>query len=508
MNPAHGNARVLLFAAIALAAISAVRLLIFDRSSTFFGSVLDIAGFVVAVVCGLVAFRHMGTFTIPAELPKDFQSYQTVTQGLRRQSIHGQSNVLIFRDIKYFLLRLIPDSSLANMNPRVRDVAVAQAKVGTIGLIPSFLIIVGGILSLKLTMLPFVAAAFAWSGYYVWLMSHFRQFPGEPITRTMESHGSDKMGHPRTLLKQVYETKARELHGGGGLLRLVISEPEIGTARGNYSATLFFEAQPRVVEAGTHSQLGSVVFPLAAITFLAAFLGLHLGLTVSSLGFPLVFLSGSVLALCVQAMIVAWTIDGAYRFVSDLLLVDIEGTYDNTKIESGRGIHDSHTVSRDAVVATAQIYYYASEALSETSSGILSERTLVGLRATNHSRTLVEAFKASAEGFLARGISQVGIQFDGAITEIELRNARMSGAHAQMQTIGMQTANNGLGGGQFSAPTQLTPPDSPAPARISESSADLKTCPECAESVKTAAKKCRFCGYSFESVQTANQPHV
>lgn len=43
-----------------------------------------------------------------------------------------------------------------------------------------------------------------------------------------------------------------------------------------------------------------------------------------------------------------------------------------------------------------------------------------------------------------------------------------------------------------SGSAQPTPPRPPA-----ESSAPLKTCPECAESVKSAARICRFCGHNF-----------
>ena len=30
---------------------------------------------------------------------------------------------------------------------------------------------------------------------------------------------------------------------------------------------------------------------------------------------------------------------------------------------------------------------------------------------------------------------------------------------------------------------------------------DLKACPDCAENVRTAARKCRYCGYRFDAVE-------
>jgi predicted RNA-binding Zn-ribbon protein involved in translation (DUF1610 family) len=37
----------------------------------------------------------------------------------------------------------------------------------------------------------------------------------------------------------------------------------------------------------------------------------------------------------------------------------------------------------------------------------------------------------------------------------------------------------------------------PAPAPVVAAAPDTKTCPDCAETVLAAARKCRFCGYEF-----------
>jgi hypothetical protein len=48
-----------------------------------------------------------------------------------------------------------------------------------------------------------------------------------------------------------------------------------------------------------------------------------------------------------------------------------------------------------------------------------------------------------------------------------------------------------------SAPVQLQPPAlSSAPA---DRQPEFKTCPDCAEEIRFAARKCRFCGYVFDS---------
>lgn len=47
---------------------------------------------------------------------------------------------------------------------------------------------------------------------------------------------------------------------------------------------------------------------------------------------------------------------------------------------------------------------------------------------------------------------------------------------------------NGHGDGGRSRPSQEREPD-------------VKVCPDCAESVRTAARKCRYCGYRFDAVE-------
>jgi hypothetical protein len=56
-----------------------------------------------------------------------------------------------------------------------------------------------------------------------------------------------------------------------------------------------------------------------------------------------------------------------------------------------------------------------------------------------------------------------------------------------------------VAGGDFGFGDSVTKRAPKAPAR---SAPDLKTCPDCAEDVRPAARKCRFCGFVFEDQKT------
>jgi Uncharacterised protein family UPF0547 len=93
--------------------------------------------------------------------------------------------------------------------------------------------------------------------------------------------------------------------------------------------------------------------------------------------------------------------------------------------------------------------------------------------------------------------NQPGCQFttpDDLAAAIHEREATSSdhktASEAKAETSGFEPAR------EASAPTQA------APAERSEvvTSAQYKSCPDCAEDVRFAARKCRFCGYLFEQV--------
>lgn len=50
-------------------------------------------------------------------------------------------------------------------------------------------------------------------------------------------------------------------------------------------------------------------------------------------------------------------------------------------------------------------------------------------------------------------------------------------------------------GGEMPAAEELSSPSGPAPG--------YKACPDCAEDVRAAARKCRFCGYTFENASVS-----
>lgn len=53
----------------------------------------------------------------------------------------------------------------------------------------------------------------------------------------------------------------------------------------------------------------------------------------------------------------------------------------------------------------------------------------------------------------------------------------------------IEAEHNGHGGGQAAG----------SPSAVAEP--DLKACPDCAEHVRSAARKCRYCGYRFDGVE-------
>ncbi len=463
-----------------------------DRTSSVVGSTLDIAGVLAGALFALIARRHMGQITIPVELPKEYVGYAPVVNALRQQSIAGQDNVVVWRTLQYALLRLIPDTAIVSMNPRVRGIAIENALWGGRVVAVGVLLVIGAIFAPSLSMVPIVATALIAGGYFVWLVRYFQAWGGTPTTRHRNTSTSQAMGNPHDLFKQVFEPTVRELHGGAGPIRLIMNGPAIGTEeRGIYSAMLLFESQPRIIQDGTHPELGPIVFPIGAVAFIADMAVLHFGLTGYSIGFPLFFLVLSTLALSLYAMFTAWRVDAAFRFRSELLVIDAEGTFSQTETATGSK-HDSHAQLAKTIRASAQISYYSAEAISEA-DGILEERQLVGLRATPGTGDLIELFKVASEGFFNRGVAQVGIRSDQALADIVGNNLQVSAARAGLEAAAIRHA------GYDPTPIANTPQPTSQQKLLGETAGATKRCPECAEDVKAAARKCRFCNYTFEA---------
>jgi uncharacterized protein UPF0547/zinc ribbon protein len=82
----------------------------------------------------------------------------------------------------------------------------------------------------------------------------------------------------------------------------------------------------------------------------------------------------------------------------------------------------------------------------------------------------------------------------------EARSHRIAtgGAPAAAPEVPSRAESNSAQSGTVSRLSPVPPPPVPlAPERDTKS--DFKSCPDCAEEVKFAARKCRFCGYLFSS---------
>ncbi len=488
-HPGTPNARVALGASAILVLISGAQLLMFDRTNGgFFPNFVDVTVILAGIASFFYALRHMGTITIPAESPCEFSNYGVVLNALKYQSIYGKDNVIISKPgPQHFLLGLIPEASLVSMSPWVRNIAIQQAAIGAGYTIVTVALIIWAVFWPSSDAVPYVSVGLAYTAFYLWTMWYFRHWGGILTTRHLKTMTLDSAGHPRTLF-QLLENRVRSVHGNAGPIRMISKPPEMESAgvqdTGTFDSYVLYELPPEVTDGGPMARFGIIVAPAACLGMVAGVWLLHSG-AYGGRDFTYYFCVAAGLWLCWSALSLAWRLDTRFRFLSQIILITLDGTFFRSSVTVGRSLYDSHESQNTAVRSDIRVNFYASELLSET-SGMLDPRELAGAQATERAAGLIGLFTADAERFQHKGVGTLGLDFGDAAADINRYNLGAASARAAIQPPPAGVSEPGK---------EAAPPQPPPEI---EQGGETKTCPDCAESVKRAARKCRYCGHIFE----------